>query len=228
MATNTTHYNLKKPAGTEDINVNDINSNMDVIDTALWNLPAAYKGTLSSGTSVDSISDGIYYMTNSLPVGIPSECQWCFLYQISNAAIIQQIIVRPAGGIVYAREHSGSPSAWTGWHCICGHSAVTRITYGSYSYVEYWRNGQCGCLKMYYNVSDGTIAAWTTKTIATLPSGFRPATTVLQRGIVDRAGDEGTAFLVDADGVVKVSTRHNPFSTGGDVLQGTLTFPIRY
>ena len=35
MATYTTNYNLKKPAGTENINIADINSNMDTIDTAL-------------------------------------------------------------------------------------------------------------------------------------------------------------------------------------------------
>lgn len=35
MATYTTNYNLKKPAGTENINIADINANMDTIDTAL-------------------------------------------------------------------------------------------------------------------------------------------------------------------------------------------------
>ena len=35
MASYTSNYNLKKPAGTENININDINGNMDIIDTAL-------------------------------------------------------------------------------------------------------------------------------------------------------------------------------------------------
>ena len=37
MASYTSNYNLKKPAGTENININDINGNMDTIDTALKN-----------------------------------------------------------------------------------------------------------------------------------------------------------------------------------------------
>ena len=35
MASYTSNYNLKKPAGTENININDINGNMDIIDAAL-------------------------------------------------------------------------------------------------------------------------------------------------------------------------------------------------
>lgn len=35
MASYTSNYNLKKPAGTENININDINGNMDIIDNAL-------------------------------------------------------------------------------------------------------------------------------------------------------------------------------------------------
>ena len=35
MASYTSNYNLKKPAGTENININDINGNMDILDAAL-------------------------------------------------------------------------------------------------------------------------------------------------------------------------------------------------
>ena len=35
MASYTPNLNLKKPAGTEDININDINGNSDIIDAAL-------------------------------------------------------------------------------------------------------------------------------------------------------------------------------------------------
>lgn len=38
MASYTPNFNLKKPAGTEDINVSDINGNMDTIDSALKTL----------------------------------------------------------------------------------------------------------------------------------------------------------------------------------------------
>lgn len=228
MSSTTSHYGFTKPATSEAYNVGVQNENMDKADAAIWGLPATYKRTLTENDVIDSLSDGIYYLTNSLPSGIPAEAQWCFLYQVSNSAIIHQYIIRPAGGNVYVREHSGSPSVWTGWHCICGHSAVTRINYGSNSYVEYWRNGQVGCLKIMYYVSDGSISAWSTKEIATIPNGFRPAQSIMMRGIVDRAGDEGVAFSVDSNGSVKIQTRHNSFGTSGGALQGTLTYPIRY
>ena len=227
-STYTTHYNLEKPDGNDDINVLALNSDFDKIDAAIWGLSGTYKRTLTANDNIDSIDDGIYYLTNTLPFGIPSNAQWCFVRQISNSAIKHQYIIRPAGGIFYVREHSGSPTVWTDWHCICGHSAITRINYGPNSYVEYWRNGQIGCLKIMYYVTDGSISAWSTKEIATIPNGFRPAQSIMMRGVCDRAGDEGAAFSVDSNGSVKIQTRYNAFSASGGALQGTLTFPIRY
>lgn len=40
MATNTTNYNLKKPAQSDFYNVEDFNGNMDIIDEALNNAGA--------------------------------------------------------------------------------------------------------------------------------------------------------------------------------------------
>ena len=52
MATYTPKLNLKKPDGTEDINVNDINGNMDKIDTAVATMdtPATISLTISHGS----------------------------------------------------------------------------------------------------------------------------------------------------------------------------------
>jgi hypothetical protein len=38
MATQTTNYGLKKPASTDDYNIQDANGNMDIIDTKLKQL----------------------------------------------------------------------------------------------------------------------------------------------------------------------------------------------
>ena len=53
MATYTPFLNLKKPAGTEDINVNDINGNMDAIDTALSTQESITKMKKISCTSMN-------------------------------------------------------------------------------------------------------------------------------------------------------------------------------
>lgn len=37
MATFTTHYNLEKPDGTEAVNISTLNSNSDIIDSAIFN-----------------------------------------------------------------------------------------------------------------------------------------------------------------------------------------------
>lgn len=65
MATYTSNFNLKKPATTEDIDVNDINGNMDTIDTALHktNYKMPYCTTLSDLQTaivniVNSMSNG--------------------------------------------------------------------------------------------------------------------------------------------------------------------------
>ena len=55
MASYTPNLNLKKPAGTEDINVADINGNMDILDTAIKTLRDAWTTTSVSPTkTVDS------------------------------------------------------------------------------------------------------------------------------------------------------------------------------
>ena len=81
MASYTSHYNLKKPAGTEDINVNDINTNMDAIDAAIYSvsdktqmtiLVANWTATQTSANNVKvtddlSLSEGLWLVILTVP-----------------------------------------------------------------------------------------------------------------------------------------------------------------
>lgn len=86
MATYTPNYNLKKPSGTEDINVNDINGNMDIIDTAIKGRIASIQvqGVTTSG---GSISTGL---VNKTIVGVRIEsnsAQYAYLISYSENSV---------------------------------------------------------------------------------------------------------------------------------------------
>ena len=129
MSTNTSHYNLVKPAGSEAYDVGVQNGNMELIDAAMWAMPSTYKGIIGSSDDADSLaSDGIYYISGDLPLNVPSGLVYCFLYQVSNGAIKHQYIFRPVSGTVVIREKSGSPVAWQRWRFISNRAAATDIT----------------------------------------------------------------------------------------------------
>lgn len=229
MATYTSHYNLKKPAGTEDINVNDINGNADLTDSAIW-ATLTYHRTLEESDNMDLLASegtGIFTIGNYLPQNAPSGYTWAMVIQIKRSDIfVHQYIVKPSAGAVLVREYSGSPSVWGSWKYLSGYVARTRINYGSNSYVEYWKNGNIAQVYVKYAVSDGTISAWSSKQLATLPEGFRPLQETDVMGIIDRAGDEGAYAAVNSSGVVAIQTRYNAFNTSGDVLQANVVYPI--
>ena len=232
MATNTTHYSLKKPAGTENINILDINENMDKIDDAIWNT-LTYRRTFTASDNLDTLiseGTGIYTIGNDLPQNAPAGYIWSMFLQIKRSDIfIHQYIIRAEDGAVLVRAYSGSPQrVWSSWKMVGGYIAPAQIDYGNNSYVRYWKSGQTGCLKVLYRVADGAINAWTNKEIATLPAGFRPVESLTNIAAVDRSGDAGTCVSVDSNGSVKISTRYNSFSESGDILQCTFTYPIRY
>lgn len=229
MATYTSHYNLKKPAGTEDINVNDINGNADLTDSAIW-ATLTYHRTLEASDNMDLLASegtGIFTIGNYLPQNAPAGYTWSMLLQIKrNDNFTHQYIIKAEAGAILVREYSGNPSLWTSWKYLTGYVARQRINYGSNSYVEYWKNGNIGCVYIKYSVSDGTLAAWSTKTIAQIPAGFRPLQETAVRAILDRAGDEGTVGAVNSSGNCIIQTRYNSFDTSGNVLQAYITYPV--
>lgn len=231
MATTTSHYGLTKPAASEAYDVAVQNNNMEKIDTEMWKL-FQFRGNLGGSDNLNNLSgDGLWRIEGTAPLNAPnSGWVWCFVAQFVVGSVTQQYIIKPSANGLLIREYTGNPQVWSTWRTVGGYTAPVRVNYtaNSNSYIEYWKSGQTGCLKIMYYVSDGTLAAWSTKEIAIIPEGFRPAQVVMMRGCVDRSADDGTCFSVDSNGSVKIQTRFNSFDTSGDVLQGTLTFPIRY
>ena len=165
MSTQTSHYNLVKPAGSEAYDVGVQNSNMELIDAAMWGSPATYKGALTSSDDANSLADGIYYLANNLPQNVPSDATYCFLIQIKNSYIKQQIIIKPYNGSVWMREYSGTPT-WQAWTPIVPNwkagSIADGITYKTYGKI----------VTIYINnVSVSTSSAWSS--LGTLPNEIR-------------------------------------------------------
>lgn len=106
--------------------------------------------------------------------------------------------------------------------------APVKTTLGSVSYVEYCRAGNVVTLDVLYSVSElGTISAWGSKTIATLPEGYRPKTNTNILMATDRATSSGTATLSALqNGNVVVAARFNSISDTLDRLRGFLSFVV--
>lgn len=204
MATYTSHYNLKKPAtgNNEPFRTADQNGNMDLIDAALWALPATKKGALSSSDDANSISDGIYYLTNSLPLNVPSDMQYCFLIQISNSYIKQQIIFRPVSGDIRFREYSGTPvwQAWQGVRTRRYSTYPTKVTNSVWSSGTISIHKRNGTVLMKLDSATFTQVSSRT-TFATIPAEYRPPTEVYFRD------NNGVLIVVDTEGNVKTESR---------------------
>lgn len=228
---NTSHFLIPKLNRNSGISADDLNAALDAIDSAIWS-SLVYHRVLTSSDDMNSIiseGTGIFYIGNALPLNAPAGFTWSIVIQIKiQNTFVHQYIYKPVAKAMMIREYSGSPTVFGDWNMIGGYTEITRVNYGSNSYFEYWKSGQTGCIKMFYKVDDGSINSWTVKEVGTVPAGFRPAQVIMTRGCVDRASDEGACFSVDSNGSVKVQTRFNSFDSSGDVLQGILTYPIRY
>lgn len=201
MSTQTSHYNLVKPAGSEAYDVGVQNDNMDLIDAAMWAMPSTYKGIIGSSDDADSLpSDGIYYISDSLPLNVPSGMVWCFLYQVSNGAIKHQYIFRPVSGSIAIREKSGSPTAWQTWRKTefriysINPTKVSNSKWTSGTITIRKKNGWA-FLKI-----DGAVfsAIPARETIATIPTEYRPVTESYFF-----SSDGTRQFLIDTAGNVK-------------------------
>lgn len=105
--------------------------------------------------------------------------------------------------------------------------ATVKTTLGSSSYVTYCRAGNVVTLDVLYSVSElGTISAWGSKTIATLPEGYRPKTNVNVLMGTDRSTSFGATFSVMTNGNVIVAARFNTISDTGDRLRGYVSFIV--
>lgn len=228
-STYTSHYNLEKPDGNDDISVLAINGNFDKIDAAIWNT-LTFRRTFTASDNLNAINNegtGIYAIGNELPQNAPSGYTWSMVIQIKRTDIfIHQYIIKAEAGAILMREYSGSPQSWGNWKLVTGKTSKARINYGSNSYVEYWKNGNICQVYINYKVSDGTLEAWSSKTIATLPEGFRPYQETNVRAVLDRSNDDGTAAAVNSTGACVIQTRYNAFDATGDVIQANIVYPV--
>ena len=81
MASYTTNLNLKKPAGSENVSIGDINNNMDLIDQAYGTLNSNKVGDVNCGTanSNNTLSVSMNNNERSIIVGIASHERRSFM-----------------------------------------------------------------------------------------------------------------------------------------------------
>lgn len=222
----TQHYGIPEANRSSAFKTSDWNAALQKIDAEMWKL-FQFRGNLTSADNANNLSgDGYWRIEGSVPTNVPSGYVWCFLFQIVAGSYTIQYIIKPSGGSLLMREYSGSPGVWSNWQTVGEYVSPTRIAYGSNSYVDYWKSGKTACVYVHYNVTDGTLASWTSKTLATLPEGFRPVQEVQVRGMMDRAADEGAWASVTSAGTVRIGTKYNSFQSNGGMLNAHITFPI--
>ena len=120
MASYTTNLNLKKPSGSENVAISDINGNMDTIDSAVGALQDRFGNYSETAiTSLDSVpvnTTGYNLFTGGAhPAGGDggSLCYWC--YGVSARRVI--IATAMATGNTWINTRNNS-STWTGWKKI--------------------------------------------------------------------------------------------------------------
>ena len=99
MATYTTNYNLKKPAGTELIKVSDINGNMDIIDTAMKTISD------DTGHRIDSKLLTVSSSVSQYKVNLPNSCMAFLIGTTSSISRCWAVIaITYSSGAVYTLE----------------------------------------------------------------------------------------------------------------------------
>ena len=156
MASYTSHYNLKKPAGTEDINVNDINTNMDAIDEAIYSvsdktqttvLVANWTAAQTSANNVKVTEDllltqGLWLVILTIPFassGTPivridgSGTMFAHQYATTNASgaqIMKVIDVDSNGMMIYGMSSSSSAVSYDSSYWSRGGLVAVRLKKG--------------------------------------------------------------------------------------------------
>lgn len=121
MASYTTNLNLKKPAGSENVSIGDINSNMDAIDQAYGELNGMFGKTIgSSANPVTSLSDipvnstgWAIFDTTTHPAGVKARLNFfCF----GTNAYRMLVVFSDSSGSLWTNA-CGS-GTWRGWKSV--------------------------------------------------------------------------------------------------------------
>ena len=128
--------------------------------------------------------------------------QYCFLIQISNQYIKQQVILRPVSGDIRFREYSGTP-AWQAWRGVRTRIYSVNPTNTNSSV---WTAGTISLRKkngiVQMKIEGATFAAVSARTaFATIPEEYRPET---ESYIQDNSGNR---YVIRTDGVIQVDPR---------------------
>lgn len=151
MATNTTNYNLVKPAGTDIVDIGVINGNMDKIDAAITGIQIGarnlipnsqnimtYPNASGSGTVIKMTDEAIPYHRVTATVGVSTYESDIFNYMKSNCVpgrqytISCEVRVSTTGDVAFYSS--------TGWNKNIPANVWTRISY-TFIYVANLRVG---------------------------------------------------------------------------------------
>jgi hypothetical protein len=95
MATNTTNYNLVKPAYADTADIADINGNMDVID---GQMKTNANGVSSNATAISNVQDGLAIVaTGNTHAAIPAES---FVYIKSHGTLADGLYKNTSGSTI--------------------------------------------------------------------------------------------------------------------------------
>ena len=101
------------------------------------------------------------------------------------------------------------------------------ILIGEKSSVFYQKVGKMVLCYCTYHISDGTISSWSSKTLTTLPEGYRP---IGQGPIVpcvtDRTSSAGCIGQVTSSGAVIIAAKYASLTDTNDIISFYVSYPI--
>lgn len=124
MASYTTNLNLKKPAGSENVSIGDINNNMDIIDSAIGDMNTGTKGIgIKHLYATDDLDNaypanehvGFFVATQNAP-HIPTTAWYFIMAFRGESNYITQVAFNMTGSLaIYMRQYSigTTGAAWT-------------------------------------------------------------------------------------------------------------------
>ena len=127
MASYTTNLNLKKPAGSENVAIGDINNNMDLIDSAYGTLNSKTvtnwtlywtSGNLDDAPVQSSVSWNYSNAGNITNSPIPTKGGICFTFGASDSNKLQFVVDRTSGSLSDLKIRTKIGSDWGAWKTI--------------------------------------------------------------------------------------------------------------
>lgn len=228
-ASYTNNFNLKKPAQTDNYNIEDANGNMDLIDLTLKEHSTQlnekankyesiiYKNTFSGTENLnDIVENGIYQLadaTNLVNAPNTTDKSWSVLEVVASNTYVKQIYTHSVSGKIFTRTRT--ESTWNEWKELAHNTLISTTFSVSEGYTatlnvvkkdSIGRTIVDGIIKK----TDGSLFSTDGAIqIGVLPSGFTPNTVLNQpirsyRGNVNESSDS-TMIAASSNGALVVS-----------------------